>query len=230
MLLVIAIVGTTIAPWQLFFQQSYVIDKRITPRFMAYEKADLVIGICVVLAGAIAMMAFTAVAFQGTAGFGQFTDAGAVAKGLEAYAGRTAGVMFALALLDASIIGASAVSLSTAYAIGDVLMLRHSLHRRPTDAQGFYAIYAGLIAGSAALVLFASDALLGLLTNAVQTLAGVLLPSRHGVPAAAVQRQGSAWAVGQRALAEPVHRCGHLGAGDAVDGADRRHGVPGCLR
>ncbi len=122
-------------------------------------------------------MAFTAVAFQGTAGFGQFTDAGALAKGLEAYAGRTAGVMFAFALLDASIIGASAVSLSTAYAIGDVLMLRHSLHRRPTDARGFYAIYAGLIVGSAALVLFGSDALLGLLTNAVQTLAGVLLPS-----------------------------------------------------
>ena len=88
MLLVIAIVGTTIAPWQLFFQQSYVIDKRITPRFMAYEKADLVIGIVVVLVGAIAIMAFSAAAFQGTAGFGHFTDAGALAKGLEAYAGR----------------------------------------------------------------------------------------------------------------------------------------------
>ncbi|MEX3922394.1 divalent metal cation transporter, partial [Paraburkholderia sp. BR10872] len=44
MLLVIGIVGTTVAPWQLFFQQSYVIDKRITPRFMKYEKADLWIG------------------------------------------------------------------------------------------------------------------------------------------------------------------------------------------
>ena len=154
-----------------------MIDKRITPRFMAYEKADLVIGIVVVLAGAIAIMAFTAVAFQGTAGFGQFTDAGALAKGLETYAGRTAGVMFALALVDASTIGASAVSLSTAYAIGDVLTLRHSLHRKPTDARGFYAVYAGLIAGSAALVLFGSDALLGLLTNAVQALACVLLPS-----------------------------------------------------
>ncbi|MGH7069959.1 MAG: NRAMP family divalent metal transporter [Acetobacteraceae bacterium] len=177
MLLVIAIVGTTVAPWQLFFQQSYVIDKRITPRFMAYEKADLVIGIGAVLVGAVAMMAFAAAAFQGTPGFGQFTDAGAVAKGLETYAGRAAGVMFALALMDASVIGASAVSLATAYAIGDVLALRHSLHRKATDARGFYAVYAGLIAVAAALVLFGSDALLGLLTNAVQTLAGVLLPS-----------------------------------------------------
>ena len=177
MLLMIAIVGTTIAPWQFFFQQSYVIDKRITPRFMIYEKADLLIGIGVVIVGAIAIMACAAAAFQGTTGFGQFTDARAVAAGLEAYAGRAAGVMFALALLDASIIGASAVSLSTAYAISDMLALRHSLHRKPTDATGFYLIYAGLIAVAAALVLFGSDALLGLLTNAVQALAGVLLPS-----------------------------------------------------
>jgi len=177
MLLVIAIVGTTVAPWQLFFQQSYVIDKRITPRFMAYEKADLVIGIGAVLVGAVAMMAFAAASFQGTQGFGRFTDAGAVAAGLEAHAGRAAGVMFALALMDASIIGASAVSLATAYAIGDVLALRHSLHRKASDARGFYAVYAGLIGLAAVLVLFGSDALLGLLTNAVQTLAGVLLPS-----------------------------------------------------
>jgi Mn2+/Fe2+ NRAMP family transporter len=45
MLLIIGIVGTTVAPWQLFFQQSYVIDKRITPRFIRYERLDLWIGI-----------------------------------------------------------------------------------------------------------------------------------------------------------------------------------------
>ncbi len=177
MLLVIGIVGTTVAPWQLFFQQSYIIDKRITPRFMAYGRADLIIGIVVVLIGAIAIMSFAAAAFDGTAAFGQFTDAAGVAAGLEAKAGRVAGVLFALVLLDASIIGASAVSLSTAYAIGDVLSLKHSLHRKATDAWGFYLVYAGLIALAAVLVLFGSDALLGLLTNAVQTLAGVLLPS-----------------------------------------------------
>ena len=49
MLLIIGIVGTTVAPWQLFFQQSYVIDKRITPRFIRYEKADLWIGIVIVV-------------------------------------------------------------------------------------------------------------------------------------------------------------------------------------
>ena len=176
MLLIIAIVGTTVAPWQLFFQQSYVIDKRITPKFMAYEKADLWIGIVIVVLGAGAMMAFAATAFTGTAQFGHFVDARAVADGIAAKGGHTLGVLFALALIDASIIGASAVSLSTAYALGDVLSLRHSLHRKVTDAPLFYLVYAGLIAVAAAIVL-TPGAPLGLLTNAVQTLAGVLLPS-----------------------------------------------------
>ncbi len=176
LLLIIAIVGTTVAPWQLFFQQSYVIDKHITPRFMGYEKADLWLGIVIVVIGAGAMMAFAAAAFGGTAEFGHFTDAGGVAAGLAKYAGRLPSILFALALLDASIIGAAAVSLATAYATGDVLALSHSLHRKPRDAKGFYVIYGGLIAGSAALVLI-PGAPLGLITEAVQTLAGVLLPS-----------------------------------------------------
>jgi hypothetical protein len=99
-----------------------------------------------------------------------------VATGIGMHISRTAGVFFAVALIDACIIGAAAVSLSTAYAIGDVLSLRHSLHRKMSDAKGFYAVYFALIVISAAVVL-TPGAPLGLLTNAVQTLAGVLLPS-----------------------------------------------------
>jgi NRAMP (natural resistance-associated macrophage protein)-like metal ion transporter len=176
MLLIIAIVGTTVAPWQLFFQQSYLIDKRITPRFIGYEKADLWIGIVIVVLGAAAMMAFCTAAFAGHPEFGNFTDAGAVAIGLGTYVSRSAGVLFALALIDASIIGAAAVSLSTAYAIGDVLGLRHSLHRGPKEAKGFYLVFAGLLVAAAVIVVIPGSPL-GLLTEGVQTLAGVLLPS-----------------------------------------------------
>jgi Mn2+/Fe2+ NRAMP family transporter len=176
MLLVIGIVGTTVAPWQLFFQQSYVIDKRITPRFIKYEKADLWIGIVIVLLGATVLMGATTAAFAGTRWAGHFNDAAGLASGLQAYAGRTAGVLFAIALLDASIIGAFAVSLSTAYAIGDVFGLKHSLHRGVKGAKGFYGIYAGIIAVAATVVLIPGSPL-GLLTEGVQTLAGVLLPS-----------------------------------------------------
>src|SRR5580658_9204198 len=176
MLLIISIVGTTVAPWQLFFQQSYVIDKRITPRFIKYEKADLWIGIVIVVLGAGAIMGFTAAAFTGHAGAGHFTDAAGLAAGLQAHAGKVAGVLFAVALLDASIIGAFAVSLSTAYAIGDVFGLKHSLHRGVKGAKGFYAIYGALVLAAGAVVLIPGSPL-GLLTEGVQALAGVLLPS-----------------------------------------------------
>jgi NRAMP (natural resistance-associated macrophage protein)-like metal ion transporter len=176
MLLVIGIVGTTVAPWQLFFQQSYVIDKRITPRFMKYEKADLWIGIAVVVVGAAALMGTTAAAFATTRGAGNFTDTAGLARGIAAHAGHVAGVVFAIALLDASVIGAFAVSLSSAYAISDVLGLRHSLHRGIGQAKGFYALYAALIGAAAAIVLLPGSPL-GLITVGVQALAGVLLPS-----------------------------------------------------
>jgi Mn2+/Fe2+ NRAMP family transporter len=175
MLLVIGIVGTTVAPWQLFFQQSYIIDKRITPRFMRYEKADLWLGIVVVVIGGGALMGATAAAFAGTRHV-PFTDASGLAAGLSAYAGHAAGALFAVALLDASMIGAFAVSLSTAYAVGDMLGLKHSLHRGVKQAKGFYAMYAALIALAAAIVLIPGSPL-GLLTEGVQVLAGVLLPS-----------------------------------------------------
>jgi len=176
MLLIIGIVGTTVAPWQLFFQQSYVIDKRITPRFIRYERIDLWLGIVLVIVGAVAIMACMAHAFTGTPEAGQFLDTGAVATGLAKHFGRVPGMLFAIALIDACIIGASAISLSSAYAVSDVLSLKHSLHRKPGDAKGFYAVYCALILVSAALVLIPGVPL-GLLTNAVQTLAGVLLPS-----------------------------------------------------
>jgi Mn2+/Fe2+ NRAMP family transporter len=175
-LLIIAIVGTTVAPWQLFFQQSNVIDKRITPRWFGYEKADTVIGSVVVVIGASAIMMATAAAFMGTKDFGNFTDALGAANGLKDHIGPIVGALFAALLFDASIVGASAVTLATSYAFGDVFGLRHSLHRGFREAKLFYGTYAGMVAVAAAIVLI-PRAPLGLITVAVQALAGILLPS-----------------------------------------------------
>jgi NRAMP (natural resistance-associated macrophage protein)-like metal ion transporter len=175
-LLIIAIVGTTVAPWQLFFQQSNVIDKRITPRWFGYEKADTVIGSVVVVIGASAIMMATAAAFIGTKDFGKFTDALGVANGLKDHISPVVGALFAALLFDASIVGASAVTLATSYAFGDVFGLRHSLHRGFREAKLFYGTYAGMVAVAAAIVLI-PRAPLGLITVAVQALAGILLPS-----------------------------------------------------
>jgi Mn2+/Fe2+ NRAMP family transporter len=175
-LLIIAIVGTTVAPWQLFFQQSNVVDKRITPRWMAYERADTVIGAFVVVLGAAAIMVATAAAFTGSPQMGRFTDALGSAVGLDHHAGQVVGVLFSVLLLDASIIGACAVTLATSYAFGDMFGVRHSLHRSFKEAKFFYSMYSGLVVLAAAIVLI-PNAPLGLITTVVQALAGVLLPS-----------------------------------------------------
>jgi len=174
-LLIIAIVGTTVAPWQLFFQQSNVIDKRITPRFIKYERGDTTLGAFVVVVGAAIILIVAVYAVRDTNLAGHFTDALGVANALKAKSGLL-GALFAIFLLDASIIGAAAVTLSTSYAFGDVFGLKHSLHRSWRDAKPFYATYVGMIAASAGIVLI-PGAPLGLLTTAVQALAGVLLPS-----------------------------------------------------
>ncbi len=175
-LLIIAIVGTTVAPWQLFFQQSNIIDKRITPRWINYERTDTVIGAFVVVIGAGALIAITAFAFAGTSDFGRFSDAGVVATQLARHLGSAAGTFFAIVLLNASLIGAAAVTLATSYAFGDVFGAKHSLNRGPLDAKLFYASFSLMVIAAAGVVLI-PGAPLGLITTSVQALAGVLLPS-----------------------------------------------------
>jgi hypothetical protein len=121
-------------------------------------------------------MITAAFAFVGTQLAAQFTDAGAVAAGLAQAVGPAAGTLFAVFLLDAAIIGAAAVTLATSYAFGDVFKVRHSLHRGVSDAKAFYASYSLLVLVAAGIVLI-PNAPLGLMTMAVQALAGVLLPS-----------------------------------------------------
>jgi NRAMP (natural resistance-associated macrophage protein)-like metal ion transporter len=175
-LLVIAIVGTTVAPWQLFFQQSNIVDKRITPRWINYERTDTVIGSLITVFAASLIIAVCAVAFAHTKEFGHFTNAKGVASGLAHFVGHGAGVMFAVILLNASIIGAAAVTLATSYAFGDVFGVHHSLHRGWREAKVFYGTFSGMVVVAAGIVLI-PRAPLGLITTGVQALAGVLLPS-----------------------------------------------------
>ncbi len=174
--LALALVGTTIAPWQLFFQQSNVVDKRITTRFLGYERADTALGTVLFAIGALGVLLACAFAFGAAGRHGAFTDAGAVAAGLRARSGGAAGALFAIVLGAGSVLGASAVTLATSYAVGDYFGLRHSLHRPWRGARTFHRSYAASVLVAAAVVLI-PQAPLGLLTTAVQALAGVLLPS-----------------------------------------------------
>ncbi len=224
-LLIIAIVGTTVAPWQLFFQQSNIIDKRITPRWINYERADTVIGAFVVVIGAGAIISVAAFAFAGTPVAGHFGDAGTVAKALRTYVGPAAGACFAIVLLNASMIGAAAVTLATSYAFGDVFGASHSLHRGIRDAKMFYATFAadGLRGGgdrAAAGRAAGADHDLG--AGARRRAAA----ERHRVPAAALQRPRGARPVGQRAVAERSGGGDRRRAGRALAGAGRHYRLP----
>jgi len=174
--LAVALVGTTVAPWQLFFQQSNVVDKRITTRFLGYERIDTLIGTALFAIGALGILLASGLAFGSAPLHGAFSGAAAVARGFRAETGPAAGALFAIALGVGSLLGASAVTLATSYAVGDYFGLRHSLHRRWHDARTFHRTYAASVLAAAAVVLV-PQVPLGLLTTAVQALAGILLPS-----------------------------------------------------
>jgi hypothetical protein len=114
-------------------------------------------------------------AARATGSRGNFVDAGVLAHLLGQYSDAL-GSVFAIVLLDASIVGAAAVTLASSYAFGDVFGLKHSLHRGFGDAKPFYLSYTGMVVVAAAVVLI-PGAPLGLITTGVQALAGLLLPS-----------------------------------------------------
>jgi NRAMP (natural resistance-associated macrophage protein)-like metal ion transporter len=176
LLLLVALVGTTIAPAQLFFQQSNVVDKRITPRWLSYERVDTAIGALLFALVAGAVLILSATTLSGTRLSDHFTNAATVAQGIAAHLGPTAGVVFAIALLNASLLGASVVSLSGSYAIAEVFGIKHSLHRTWRDARRFHASFATIIALAAGIVLL-PELPLGTVTTLVQAFAGILLPS-----------------------------------------------------
>ncbi|NNN10079.1 MAG: divalent metal cation transporter [Acidimicrobiaceae bacterium] len=175
-LLIISIIGTTVAPWQLFFQESNIVDKKITPRWLNYERADTIIGSVIVVIGASALMASAAAGLSGHGGTNAFTSALDVAHGLNHYVGHGAGGFFAILLLNASVIGAAAVTLASSYAIGDLSSSHQGLNARFSEAKGFYGGFAALLAlaGTVAVI---PHAPLGLITLSVQAICGLMLPS-----------------------------------------------------
>jgi Mn2+/Fe2+ NRAMP family transporter len=110
--IVFALVGATVAPWQLFFQQSNVVDKRITARWLGYERLDTLVGLAVFCVGAIVVLITFASAFEGTPWHGSLAGAGQLTAGLSERLGALAGGVFALVLLNASLLGACVVTLS----------------------------------------------------------------------------------------------------------------------
>jgi len=174
-LLIISIIGTTVAPWQLFFQESNIVDKRITPRWINYERVDTIVGsFIVVIVASILIAACAALAPHGTTN--SFTSALGVARDLGHYVGHATGTVFALILLNYSIVGAATVTLASSYALGDLSpRFNQGLNVPLREAKGFYGAFAGLLVVAGVITLL-PGAPLGLITLAVQALCGLMLP------------------------------------------------------
>jgi len=173
MFLVIAIVGTTIAPWQLFFQQSCVADKRLRFADLKWARLDTLLGACITIAAALSIM--IAGAASHAHGF-HFTDPARMAVDIGTYAGPAMRDVILLLMINAAVLGTTAISLSSAWAYGEVRGWPHSLQLPIREAPGFYLLYFASVAAAAAIVLI-PRAPLQLIILGVQVLAGVMLPS-----------------------------------------------------
>jgi len=171
--LMIAIVGTTIAPWQLFFQQSCVADKRLRFKDLNWARLDTFIGACFTIAVAGAMMLVGDVAYRHNM---KFSDPVQMARDLSPYTGAFVRYALPLMFINAAVLGTTAISLSSAWAYGEVRGWPHSLQRSIRHEPGFYAVYA-LCVGIAAGIVLIPGAPLQLIIVSVQVLAGVMLPS-----------------------------------------------------
>jgi Mn2+/Fe2+ NRAMP family transporter len=173
MFLVIAIVGTTVAPWQLFFQQSCIADKRLRFADMKWARLDTFLGACITITVAGCMM----IAGNASHAHGfKFTDPAQMAMDIGSSTNGFFKQAILLLMINAAVLGTTAISLSSAWAYGEVRGWPHSLQLPVRKAPGFYAVYLACVAAAAGLVLI-PGAPLQLIILGVQVLAGVMLPS-----------------------------------------------------
>lgn len=171
--LFVTIIGTTIAPWMQFYQQSSIVDKGLKTEDYGYERIDVIIGsVFAVAVACFIMISCAATIHQSGIKIETAQDA---ALALGPLAGQYAEVLFALGLLNASLFSAAILPLSTAYSVCEAFGWESSLSREIREAPIFIGIFTALIVLGAAIILLPIQSLIRTMM-ASQTLNGVLLP------------------------------------------------------
>jgi Mn2+/Fe2+ NRAMP family transporter len=171
-LICVATLGTTLAPWGLAFMQSYAVDKKITVDELPLERVDVITG--TVLTGLIGF--FIVVACAATlhpAGI-SIDDGAEAARALRPLAGSAASALFGLGFLGAALLAAAIVPMSTAYSVCEAAQHPAGLDQVPREAPLFYGTFVGAMALAAAIVLVPGMPLIPLLFL-TQALNAVLL-------------------------------------------------------
>ncbi len=177
LVLAVTNIGTTIAPWMLFYQQSSIVDKGLEADKMAYERADTMVGVFFAVVVGMLIIICCAAAFYYKPGVGavSITSAEEAAAGLAPVAGSYASYLFGFGLFAASLFAASILPLTTAYTVCEAFGWESTLDRPYREAPQFYLTYTLFIAGSALLVMIPRINLVFIMV-ASQTLNGILLP------------------------------------------------------
>jgi len=164
-------IGTTIAPWMIFFQQSAVVDKGMKEKDIPFGQMDTLIGSAFTVIIAIFVVVVT-----GTVLYGMQIDSAAQAATIMMGFNHWLGTFVAIGLFDAGFLGAICISLASSWAFGEVFGWAHSLNMKIREAPWFYACYLFAILSAGAVVLI-PDAPLVLITLFVQVIAVTLLPA-----------------------------------------------------
>lgn len=173
LLLMVAVVGTTITPYMQFYLTSAVAEKGIGEDELGLERADAIGGSIWTNLIAIFIVVATATTI-GVVG-GHITSASDAARALEPVAGRLAEALFALGLFGASVLAATIMPISTAFVICEAFGWESGVDKRFGDARAFFSIYTFVLAAGALIVLLPGLDLLPVIV-ASQNLQGLLLP------------------------------------------------------
>ena len=169
----VTIIGTTIAPWMQFYQQSSIVDKGIKTENYIYEKIDVVVGsIFAVVIASFIMIACAATIYKNGLSIESAKDA---ALALGPLAGKYAQILFALGLLNASLFSAAILPLSTSYTVCEAFGWENSVSRNWKEAPVFFGIYTALIILGGAIILLPIQSLIRAMMIS-QTFNGLLLP------------------------------------------------------
>lgn len=147
-----ALVGTTIAPWQFFYLQASFVEKKVGPRHYPQARLDVLFGSISCMVIVFFIIVCTAATLN-RAGLTNITDAAEAAKALVPLAGKWAGYLFAIGLLNASIFSATILPLSTAHVICEGMGFEAGLDHKFREAPAFYWLYTILIVVGAGIVL-----------------------------------------------------------------------------
>jgi Mn2+/Fe2+ NRAMP family transporter len=174
LIMIVGLIGTTITPWMQFYLQASIVEKGIDERHYALTRWDVILG-CIVtdVIAFFIVVACAATIFK--SGHGEIKDAGEAALALKPFAGQFATLLFAIGLINASLLSAAILPLATAYNICEGMGFESGVEKRFTEAPIFYWLYTLLIASGAGFVLIPNMPLLKVLLFS-QVANGVLLP------------------------------------------------------